>query len=68
MMGHMSGSNLVMKEVNGTPGVKFVVGTIDCVEGSPDKVVVGILEVGNIDIRVLKPEMSKSEMWILVLF
>lgn len=59
MMGYMSGSNLVVKEVNGTPGVKFVVGTIDCVEGSPDKVVVGILEVRNIDIRVLKPEMRK---------
>mmetsp|Transcript_38635 Transcript_38635/g.81240 ORF Transcript_38635/g.81240 Transcript_38635/m.81240 type:complete len:443 (+) Transcript_38635:349-1677(+) len=55
MVCHMGGSNFVVEEVNGTPGVEFVVGTVDGVEGAPDEVVVIVGEVWHINIRVLKP-------------
>ena len=51
----MCGSNFVVEEVNGAPGVKFVVGTVNCVEGAPDEVVVIISEVWDINISVLEP-------------
>jgi hypothetical protein len=44
-----------MEEIDETPGVEFVVGTVDGVECSFDVVVVGVGEMGDVDVGVLKP-------------
>ena len=48
-------TNFVVKEVNGTPRIKFVIRTINCVEGTLDEVVVTISKMWNIYICVLEP-------------
>jgi hypothetical protein len=55
MMGYMSRTNLMVKEINKSPGVKFVVWAINGVKGSLDKVVIVFSEVWNVYISVLKP-------------
>jgi hypothetical protein len=55
MMGDVGRSNLVMQEINRTPRIHFIVGTINGVQGSLDKVVVVFGKVRNVDICVLKP-------------
>mmetsp|Transcript_15054 Transcript_15054/g.32650 ORF Transcript_15054/g.32650 Transcript_15054/m.32650 type:complete len:328 (+) Transcript_15054:331-1314(+) len=54
-MGNMGRANFVVEEVDGTKGVEFVVGTVDCVEGAPGEVVVFVGEVGDVNISVLEP-------------
>ena len=56
MMSHMRGSNFVMKKVDHTPWIQFVVWTIDCVESPFYVVVIIVGEMGDINISVLKPE------------
>ena len=60
-MGDVSASNFVMEEVNGSPWVQFVVWAIDCVEGTPDEVVVVIGKVWNINVGVLEPIVFRRE-------
>jgi hypothetical protein len=55
MVGYMSRSDFVVQKVNETPGIQFVVGTIDSVEGSLDEVVVVLRKMGNIHVGVLEP-------------
>ncbi len=54
-MGDVSASNFVVKEVNGTPWIQFVVWAVNCVEGTPDEVVIIIGKVRDIDVSVLEP-------------
>ena len=54
-MGDVSASNFVVKEVNGTPWIQFVVWAVNCVEGTLDEVVVIIGKVWDIDVSVLEP-------------
>jgi ethanolamine utilization microcompartment shell protein EutS len=56
VMSYMSASDFVVEEIDKTPGVKFVVGTVDCVECSLDEVVVVVGEVWNVNVGVLEPE------------
>lgn len=51
----MGGSNLVVEKINDSPGIKFVIGTVDGVEGTFDIVVVRVGEMGYVDICVLQP-------------
>lgn len=55
MMGYMSRSNFVMKEVDEAPGVELVVGTIYGVKCSLNVVMIVICEMGDINISMLKP-------------
>lgn len=55
MVSYMCGPDFVMKEINNTPRVKFVVGTVNGVKGSFDIVMVIIGEMGYINISMLKP-------------
>ena len=55
VMGDVSASNFVVKEVNGTPWIQFVVWTVNCVEGTLDEVVIIIGKVWDIDVSVLEP-------------
>mmetsp|Transcript_39257 Transcript_39257/g.83831 ORF Transcript_39257/g.83831 Transcript_39257/m.83831 type:complete len:327 (-) Transcript_39257:532-1512(-) len=57
-MGDVRRADLVMEEVNGSPGVHLVVGTVDGVERAADEVVVGVGEVGHVDVRVLEPRVE----------
>ena len=57
-MSDMSTSNFVMEEVDGTPWVQFVVWAVKGVECSPDKVVVIVGEVWNVNVSVLEPVVS----------
>ena len=56
MVGHMSGSNLVVQEVNQSPRIKLVVRTINGVQCSLNIGVFIIGKVGNIDISMLQPD------------
>ena len=55
VMSDVSASNFVVKEVNGTPWIQFVVWAINCVEGTLDEVVIIIGKVWDIDVCVLEP-------------
>ena len=48
-------SNLVVQEVNQSPGVKLIVWSINCVQGAFYVAVVLVREVRNINIGMLKP-------------
>lgn len=54
-MGNVGASNFVMKEVNESPRVQFVVGAVNCVKSTLDEVVIILGEVWDINISVLKP-------------
>ena len=54
-MRNVSCANFVVKEVNGSPRIKFVIRTINCMEGTLDEVVVTISKMWNIYICVLEP-------------
>ena len=54
-MGNMSRSNFVMQKVNDAPRIQLVVGTVDRVQGTLDKIVIVLRIVGNINVRVLEP-------------
>ena len=56
MMSNMRRSNFVMKKVDHTPWIEFVVGAIYCMKGPFYIVVIIVGEVGDINISVLKPE------------
>jgi len=61
VMGDVSASNFVVEEVNGSPWIQFVVWAIDCVEGTPDEVVVVIGKVWNVNVGVLEPVVFRRE-------
>lgn len=56
VMSYMSASDFVVEEIDKTPGVKFIVGTVDSVECSLDEVVVVVGEVWDVNVGVLEPE------------
>lgn len=55
MVGHMGCTNLMVQKVNQTPRIHLVVGTINGVQGSLDKVVVIQFEMRDICVCVLQP-------------
>ena len=55
VMSDVGASNFVVKEVNGTPWIQFVVWAINCVEGTLDEVVIIVGKVWDIDVCVLEP-------------
>jgi len=55
VMRNMGRANFVMEEVNYSPRIEFVVGTINCMECTPHEVVIIISEVWNVNVSMLKP-------------
>ena len=58
----MGGTNLVVKKVNCSPRVKFVIRAVDSVKSTLDKVVVVVSEVWHINVSVLKPGLREANM------
>lgn len=61
VMGDVRRSNFVVKEVDYSPRVKFVVGPVDCVEGALDEVVIIVGEMRYICVSVLEPAVSRKK-------
>ena len=55
VMSHVGTSNFVVKEVNESPWIHFVVWTVNCVESTLHEVMIVIGKVWDINISMLEP-------------
>lgn len=61
VVSNVSCSDFVVQKVNDSPGIQFVVGTVDSVQSTLDKVVVVLRVMGNIDVGMLEPDENDKE-------
>lgn len=61
VVGHVGGADFVMQKVNDSPWVELVVGSINGVKSTLDKVVVVLGKVWDVNVGVLQPLTRRNE-------